>query len=95
MAFFKNLKERLLRSSAQLDEGLDEIVSAGNGETGDTAESGSETAETETERPGLLKKLLGGQQGFSREPRRKLDDEMLESFDRDDGSLDVLRKKTS
>ena len=78
MAFFKNLKERLLRSSAQLDEGLDEIVSAGNG---DTAESGSETAETETERRGLLKKLLGGQQGFSREPRRRLDDEMLESLE--------------
>ena len=81
MAFFKNLKERLFRSSARLDEGLDEIVSAGDSEASDTAESDSETATTETERPGLLKKLIGGQPGLSRKPRRKLDDEMLESLE--------------
>ena len=81
MAFFKNLKERLFRSSSRLDEGLDEIVSAGEGVASVTVESDSEPGITDAERPGLLKKLLGGQSDPSQEPRRKLDDEMLESLE--------------
>ncbi|EBA09969.1 signal recognition particle-docking protein FtsY [Sagittula stellata] len=93
MSFFGKLKNRLFKTSSKLDEGLDAIVEEGSDETpaDDTPAPEAPIAamqpmalpeETEpqgTQRPGLLGRLIG--QPDSAEPRRVLDDDMLESLE--------------
>ena len=68
MSFFKKLKDRMFRSSDKIGEGLEALVT----EVGDTP-----TAVAEPEKPGLLGRLIGR----ADEPRRVLDDAMLESLE--------------
>lgn len=68
MSFFKKLKDRMFRSSDKIGEGLEALVA----EVGDTP-----TAVAEPEKPGLLGRLIGR----ADEPRRVLDDAMLESLE--------------
>jgi fused signal recognition particle receptor len=81
MSFFKKLKDRMLRSSSKIDEGLDAII-----EQGAEAEAPAAPApapapvaapEPAAPKPGLIGRIMGR----SAEPRRALDDEMLESLE--------------
>jgi fused signal recognition particle receptor len=88
MAFFQKLRERLFKSSAKLDEGLDALIDeapappepaqapaqapAGAAEAPGEAAAG----EAEAERKGLVARLFGGA-----EKGRVLDDAMLESLE--------------
>lgn len=68
MSFFKKLKDRMFRSSDKIGEGLEALV----------AESQAPIPEPADEpKPGILGRLLGR----SDEPRRMLDDAMLESLE--------------
>lgn len=68
MSFFKKLKDRMFRSSDKIGEGLEALV----------AEAPEATPpEPEAEKPGLLGRLLGR----TDEPRRLLDDAMLERLE--------------
>ena len=67
MSFFKKLKDRMFRSSDKIGEGLEALV----------AEAPAAAPEPQTEKPGLLGRLIGR----SDEPRRVLDDEMLERLE--------------
>ncbi len=67
MSFFKKLKDRMFRSSDKIGEGLEALV-----------EAPPETATPQpTAKPGLLARLSGS----NNEPRRLLDDAMLESLE--------------
>jgi fused signal recognition particle receptor len=66
MSFFKKLKDRMFRSSDKIGEGLDALV----------AEALAPEPEAEA-KPGLLGRILGR----GDEPRRVLDDAMLESLE--------------
>jgi len=74
MSFFKKLKERMLRSSSKLDEGLDALVTTG--ESPETPEPGPAPV-ADLARPGLLGRLIGRPEA----PRRVLDDAMLEELE--------------
>jgi fused signal recognition particle receptor len=65
MAFFSKLKERLFKSSSKLDEGLEAIVAE------------PVTAPEPEAKPSLLNRVLGR----TDEPRRTVDDAMLESLE--------------
>ena len=67
MSFFKKLKDRMFRSSDKIGEGLDALVS----------ETAPETAPGPEAKPGLIGRLFGQ----ADEPRRVLDDAMLESLE--------------
>ncbi len=67
MSFFKKLKDRMFRSSDKIGEGLEALV----------AEAPAAAPEPQAEKPGLLGRLIGR----SDEPRRVLDDEMLERLE--------------
>jgi fused signal recognition particle receptor len=67
MSFFKKLKDRMFRSSDKIGEGLEALV----------AEAPVTAPEPQAEKPGLLGRLIGR----SDEPRRVLDDEMLERLE--------------
>jgi fused signal recognition particle receptor len=67
MSFFKKLKDRMFRSSDKIGEGLEALVSDATGAGFDT---------TPAEKPGLIGRLLGRDEG-----RRVLDDAMLESLE--------------
>jgi fused signal recognition particle receptor len=67
MSFFQKLKERMFRSSGKLDAGLAAVV----------AEAPA-PAPAQPDRPGLLGRLLGRAED---EPRRVLDDAMLEGLE--------------
>ncbi len=69
MAFFGKLKDRLFKSSSKLDEGLSAIVDGA---------AQAPAAPEEAPKPGLLGRVLG--RGGA-EPRRVLDDAMLESLE--------------
>lgn len=86
MSFFKKLKDRMFRSSDKIGEGLEALVAE------DTAPLPSDAPASETvpeslvaqepeiaqpEKPGLIGRLLG----WTEEPRRVLDDAMLESLE--------------
>ena len=110
MSFFKKLKDRMLRSSSKIDEGLDAIIEEGatraeadhapedvpapkavdappppagpsDPEPRPAAQSAparpEPMAEPAAPKPGFLGRLVGR----SAEPRRALDDEMLESLE--------------
>ncbi len=68
MSFFKKLKERMFRSSDKIGEGLEALV-------GD--EAPAEAAAQSEAKPGLLGRLFGA----TDEPRRLLDDSMLEDLE--------------
>ena len=67
MSFFKKLKDRMFRSSDKIGEGLEALV----------AEPTAATPAEPDAKPGLIGRLLGR----SDEPRRILDDAMLESLE--------------
>ena len=69
MSFFKKLKDRMFRSSDKIGEGLEALVEATPKATEPTPEP--------SPKPGLLARLAGR----SDEPRRLLDDAMLESLE--------------
>jgi fused signal recognition particle receptor len=71
MSFFKKLKERMFRSSDKIGEGLEALVAGA-----DTAVPEPEARAPEP-RPGLIDRLIGR----TDEPRRLLDDAMLESLE--------------
>ena len=103
MSFFKKLKDRMLRSSSKIDEGLDAIIEEGAPAIEEAApeaeaprpapEAGPEgkpaaapepapiPVERVTEAPASKPGFLGRLVGRSAEPRRALDDEMLESLE--------------
>jgi fused signal recognition particle receptor len=104
MSFFKKLKDRMLRSSSKIDEGLDAIIEEGAGEAEalppepalepqpqpeakpapapEPAPAPAPIrAETVTQTPAPKPGFLGRLVGRSAEPRRALDDEMLESLE--------------
>lgn len=72
MAFFTKLRERLTRSSAKIGTGLDDIV----GDTADVAQ-----APAAPEPSGLVGRLFGRGEPPPVEPRRALDDQMLEELE--------------
>jgi fused signal recognition particle receptor len=67
MSFFKKLKDRMFRSSDKIGEGLEALV----------ADPGTTPEATPEAKPGLISRLIGR----SDEPRRLLDDAMLESLE--------------
>lgn len=71
MSFFKKLKDRMFRSSDKIGEGLDALVTEAPPEAGTVAEPAAEP------KPGLIGRLLGREV----EPRRLVDDAMLESLE--------------
>jgi len=83
MAFFSKLKERLFKSSSRLDAGLDAIVGQEDEQCDIPAPPVPDTPEPESvpaaTRSGVLGRVLG--RGEAGEPRRTLDDAMLESLE--------------
>jgi fused signal recognition particle receptor len=69
MSFFQKLKERMFRSSGKLDEGLAAVVAEA---------PAAPAAPGEPAKPGLLGRLFGRAE---EEPRRVLDDAMLEGLE--------------
>lgn len=76
MSFFGKLKERMFRSSSKLDEGLDALV-AGDGAEDSDAPTPEPAAGPATSKPGLLARLTGR----AEDPRRVLDDAMVEELE--------------
>ncbi len=96
MSFFKKLRDRMFKSSDKIGQGLDDIVAEASDEDLSTApDVPAEAPQTPAAvapsvpepppaaqpaaKPGLLGRLLGG--GREDEPRRVLDDAMLESLE--------------
>ncbi|GLS88877.1 signal recognition particle receptor FtsY [Cypionkella aquatica] len=71
MSFFKKLKDRMFRSSDKIGEGLEALVAAPEAPLDASAPPPSEA------KPGLISRLIGR----SDEPRRLLDDAMLENLE--------------
>ena len=74
MSFFKKLKDRMFRSSARLDEGIEAAVaqSAHESAAGEAAEA---------VRPGLIGRLVGAAPKAPDARRRLIDDAMLERLE--------------
>ncbi len=70
MSFFKKLRDRLTKSSTRIDEGLDAIVDAGDADTSPRAPADDQPA-------GILGRLTTR----AEDPRRVLDDEMVEQLE--------------
>ncbi len=87
MAFFSKLKNRLLKSSAKIDEGLEVILEEGAPNQPATTQSphvqpeAAPPTSASPAGPGLLGRLLGRDQGDVKTSRRVLDDAMLESLE--------------
>ena len=88
MSFFRKLKDRLVKSSARLDQGLEAIVAEdqASGVPDERADAPApdpaltpEVAATPTIKPGLVGRLFARPQPDA--PRRVLDDAMLESLE--------------
>ncbi|TWI29410.1 signal recognition particle-docking protein FtsY [Paracoccus sulfuroxidans] len=86
MSFFSKLRDRLTRSSSKIGAGLDDIVAEGGGETQVEAPIAASPAvapepskPVATPAPGIVGRLFG--RSASDEPRRELDDEMLEELE--------------
>ena len=75
MSFFKKLKDRMFRSSDKIGEGLEALVAEPAAQT--AAEATPETPTPPEAKPGLMARLIGR----SDEPRRLVDDAMLESLE--------------
>ncbi len=78
MSFFSKLRDRLTRSSSKIGAGLDDIVAEGAGGT-DAAPEVAPAAAEPAARPGVLGRLFGRPE--TAEPRRELDDDMLEELE--------------
>ncbi|WCR09565.1 signal recognition particle-docking protein FtsY [Paracoccus stylophorae] len=91
MSFFTKLRERLTRSSSKIGEGLDGIVAdsapdtntAPEADTPSSAAAGIPAASPPAARPspGLMGRILGRGEAKADEPRRALDDAMLEELE--------------
>ncbi len=84
MSFLKKLRDRMFRSSDKFNEGLDALVSEGavdvpKATTDVTPTALAPTPDPEAGKPGLLGRLFG--RTATDEPRRVLDDAMLESLE--------------
>ena len=85
MSFFSKLRERLTRSSSRIGGGLEDIVSEGAVEEQAAPDPGVALPEVLAAEPdpdarsGLLGRLFGG--AAPAEPRRELDDAMLEELE--------------
>jgi fused signal recognition particle receptor len=75
MSFFSKLKDRLFRSSARIGAGVEALVEAG---PEPAAAPAGPPAAAAPARPGLVARLIGR---AAEEPRRVLDDAMLESLE--------------
>ena len=71
MSFFKKLKDRMFRSSDKIAGSLEALV--------EDARTDADAAQDTPEKPGLVGRLFGA--GTADEPRRALDDAMLESLE--------------
>ncbi|WP_347266180.1 signal recognition particle-docking protein FtsY [Paracoccus sp. (in: a-proteobacteria)] len=85
MSFFSKLRDRLTRSSSKIGAGLDDIVSEGAAEetpapTPAPLEPAPAPVPASEARPGMLGRLFG-RGTESAEPRRELDDDMLEELE--------------
>ncbi len=81
MSFFKKLRDKMFRSSDKIGEGLDALVDAGDAGAVVAVQGGfapPEMPETESDKPGLLGRLLGRD---APEARRVMDDAMLQSLE--------------
>ena len=78
MSFFASLKAKLKRSSSQLGIGLDDLV--GDAEGAESPDDGSSLGGNTAGKGGLLGRIISST-GPSGEPRRRLDDAMLESLE--------------
>ncbi len=75
MSFLSKLRERLTRSSTKIGEGLDDIVT-------DTAPATPDLPPpAAAPQPGLVGRLFSRPDARAEEPRRALDDEMLEQLE--------------
>jgi fused signal recognition particle receptor len=83
MSFFSKLRDRLTRSSSKIGDGLDGIVTDGVAsplrESNDAAAPASPDLQATAARPGLLGRIFG--EAPAAEPRRELDDTMLEQLE--------------
>ena len=75
MAFFQKLKDRLFKSSAKIEGGLDAIVEETAAEPSNASATAPSEAPPPSPRPGLAARLTGAEAG------RVLDDAMLESLE--------------
>ena len=87
MSFFSKLRERLTRSSSKIGQGLDEIVAepaateaAATAASAPSAMPAPAPAPAPAAQPGLMGRIFG-REGASAEPRRALDDAMLEELE--------------
>jgi len=85
MSFFKKLKERLTGSSAKIGAGLDDLVAEAPAAAAAPAPTPAAPTPSAGEpasapRPGMLDRLLG-REAAPAEPRRELDDAMLEGLE--------------
>lgn len=82
MSFFTKLRERLTRSSSKIGEGLDDIVSEGTPEEAVTSQPQPQNDPlVAAPAPGLVGRLFGRADGTPEQPRRALDDAMLEELE--------------
>ncbi|KGJ03607.1 fused signal recognition particle receptor [Paracoccus halophilus] len=86
MSFFSKLRDRLTRSSSKIGAGLDDIVAEGAEDRPDAPPPAPQAAAPvpppatpAPERPGMLDRLIGRR--ADAEPRRELDDAMLEELE--------------
>ncbi|HHW32786.1 MAG TPA: signal recognition particle-docking protein FtsY [Paracoccus solventivorans] len=82
MSFFSKLRERLTKSSSKIGAGLDDIVAEGAAAepAAASAPPAAPAPAPEPERQGLMGRLLGRETAPA-EPRRELDDAMLEELE--------------
>lgn len=87
MSFFKKLRDRMFRSSDKIGEGLEALVAEESGAAAappaaEVPTAGpAKPAEPEAAKPGLLGRIFGAGGGAAEEPRRLVDDAMLESLE--------------
>ncbi|MFY0679411.1 MAG: signal recognition particle-docking protein FtsY [Thalassovita sp.] len=94
MSFFGKLKQRLVKSSSRIEEGLDSIVEEASEEQVSASDAKAveapavdvtpdpvETPEAAPSKPGLLGRLMGRSEEAQPIARRVLDDDMLEQLE--------------
>ena len=84
MSFFSKLRERLTRSSSKIGQGLDDIVAEDAAPAAPAAVAPAPAPAPEPaqpSQPGLIGRLFGGGGPAPEEPRRALDDAMLEDLE--------------
>ena len=77
MSFFKKLRDKMFRSSDKIGEGLDALVT--DAADAPSAAPAASPPAPEATKPGLIGRLFGA--ATADEPRRELDDAMLESLE--------------